>query len=121
MLGRTGNVSGECAGNLVRDNDVTGSKQVGVLFRPERGKEFTGNCNRIENNRLVNNGADDGFAVDVQGGTESVVFAGNEITETRSPAKRTAIRLGAETGGITLRDNRIKGFAKDVEGKPVTP
>jgi opacity protein-like surface antigen len=107
--------------NFVRNNDVTDSRQVGVVFRPERGKDFTGNRNRIENNRLVNNGADDGFAVDVQGGTEAVVFAGNEITETRSPAKRTAIRLGNETGGITLRDNRIKGFAKDVEGKPATP
>ena len=107
--------------NFVRDNDVIGSKEAGVLFRPERGKDFTGNRNRIENNRLVNNGTDDGFAVDVQGGTESVVFAGNEITETRSPAKRTAIRLGPETGGITLRNNRIRGFAKDVEGKLATP
>ncbi|MFA6545197.1 MAG: right-handed parallel beta-helix repeat-containing protein [Limisphaerales bacterium] len=107
--------------NLVRNNDVTGSKNVGVLFRPERGREFTGNRNRIENNRLVNNGAENGFAVDVQGGTESVVFGGNEITETRGSARRTAIRLGPETGDITLRDNLIKGFAKDVEGKPAPP
>lgn len=107
--------------NLVRDNDVTGSKEVGVLFRPERGREFTGNRNRIENNRIVNNGADDGFAVDVQGGTEFVVFADNEITETRNSAKRTAIRIGPETSSITLRDNRIKGFAKDVEGKASAP
>ena len=112
MLGRTGNVSGECAGNLVRDNDVTGSKQVGVLFRPERGKEFTGNCNRIENNRLVNNGADDGFAVDVQGGTESVVFAGNEITETRSPAsvaRQAASRcatIASRVSRRTWKENR---------------
>jgi hypothetical protein len=107
--------------NLVRDNDVRDSRKVGVLFRPERGREFAGNRNRIENNRLVNNGTEDGFAVDVQGGTESIVFAGNEITETRSTGKRTAIRLGPETGGIMLRDNRINGFAKDVEGKPATP
>jgi Right handed beta helix region len=104
--------------NLVRDNDVTGSRKVGVLFRPERGKEFTGNRNRIENNRLVNNGAEDGFAVDVQGGTESIVFSGNEITETRGPAQRTAIRLGTETSDITLRDNRIQGFATELTGKP---
>ncbi len=103
--------------NTVRDNDVTGSTKVGVLFRPERSRDFTGNRNRIEHNRLVNNGADDGFAVDVQGGTEAIVFVGNEITETRSPARRTAIRLGPETAGITLRDNRITGFAKNVEGE----
>ena len=107
--------------NIVRDNDVRDSAKVGVLFRPERGKEFAGNRNRIENNRLVNNGAEDGFAVDVQGGTQTIVFAGNEITETRGPGKRTAIRLGPETGGITLRDNRIKGFAKDVQGLPSAP
>jgi hypothetical protein len=103
--------------NLVRNNDVTGSREVGVLFRPELGKEFTGNRNRIENNRLLNNGADDGCAVDVQGGTESIVFAGNEIIETRSPARRTAIRLGPETRSITLHENRITGFAQDVAGE----
>jgi hypothetical protein len=102
--------------NLVRDNDVIGSKNVGLLFRREEGKDFTGNRNRIENNRFVDNGAKDGFAVDIQGGTESIELVGNEITDTRGPAKRTAIRLGPETSNITLRDNRIKGFAKEVEG-----
>lgn len=97
--------------NLVRGNEVIGSKTNGVLFRPERGKEFTGNRNRIENNKLVDNG---GFAVDVQGGTEAIVFAGNEIVETRGGG-RTAIRLGAETRDIKLENNHIKGFAKDVE------
>ena len=105
----------------VRNNDVTGSKKVGLLFRPERGRDFTGDRNRIENNRLVNNGAADGFAVDVQGVTEAIVFAGNEITETRGSDRRTAIRLGPETAGITLRDNRITGFSKNVEGEPATP
>ncbi len=102
--------------NLVRDNDVQGSKQVGLVFRPERGKEFTGNRNRIENNRLVNNGAEDGFAIDIQGGTEAIVLTGNQITDTRGPAKRTAIRLGPETREITLENNRLDGFHQDIEG-----
>jgi nitrous oxidase accessory protein NosD len=102
--------------NLVRDNDVTASKQRAVLFRPELGKEFTGNRNRIENNRLVDNGGEDGVAVDVQGGTESVAFAGNEIIETRGAAKRTAIRFGPETRDMTLEQNHIQGFAKEIEG-----
>ena len=87
-----------------------------VAFRPERGKEFTGNRNRIENNRLVDNGADSGFAVDIQGGTESIVLAGNEIIETR-PGARTAIRLGPDTHDIKLDGNRIEGFTKTVEGE----
>jgi hypothetical protein len=106
--------------NLVRDNEVSGSKQHAVLFRPERGKEFTGNRNRIENNRLIDNGGEDGVAVDVQGGTESVALAGNEIIETRGAAKRTAIRLGPETRDMTLEQNHIQGFSKEIDG-PANP
>jgi parallel beta-helix repeat protein len=102
--------------NLVRNNDVSSSKNVGVLFRPERSKDFTGNRNRIENNRLLNNGPENGFAVDIQGGTEWITLAGNEITETRGGTTRSAIRVGPDTKNITLRDNQINGFAKSTEG-----
>ncbi|EDY17964.1 hypothetical protein CfE428DRAFT_4394 [Chthoniobacter flavus Ellin428] len=102
--------------NIIRGNEVIDSKKSGVLFRPERGKDFTGNRNRIENNRLVDNGADNGFAVDIQGGTESIVLAGNEIIETRK-GTRTAIRLGPDTRDITMDGNRIEGFTKSVEGE----
>ena len=102
--------------NIVRDNEVIDSKKIGVLFRPERGKDFTGNRNRIENNRLVDNGADGGFAVDIQGGTDSIALTGNSIVETRKGA-RTAIRLGPDTRDIKLDNNRIEGFAKNVEGE----
>ena len=102
--------------NIVRDNEVVDSKTIGVFFRPERGKDFTGNRNRIENNRIVDNGSDGGFAVDIQGGTDSIALTGNEIVETRSGA-RTAIRLGPDTRDIKLDNNRIEGFAKNVEGE----
>ena len=91
------------------------SKKVGVLFRPERGEDFAGNRNRIENNRLVDNGAENGVAIDVQGGTRDVVIVGNEITEKRGEAQRAAIRLGAQTGNIQTQGNTIRGFAKDEE------
>jgi len=103
--------------NIVRGNEVIDSKKTGLLFRPEHGKDFTGNRNRIENNRLVDNGADTGFAVDIQGGTESIVLTGNDIIETRQ-GTRTAIRLGPDTRDIKLNNNRIEGFAKTVEGEP---
>ena len=103
--------------NLVRNNEIIGSQEVGLLFREERGKAFAGHRNRIENNRLVDNGAENGVAVEIEGGTESVMLVGNEISETRGPANRTAIRLGPETGHITLQNNRIQGFAKDLDGK----
>lgn len=101
--------------NLVRANEVIGSKSAGVLFRPERGKEFAGNRNRIESNQLIDNGGDTGFAVDVQGGTESIVITGNQIVSTGAGAARPAIRLGRDTSAIELRDNSIRGYATEVE------
>ena len=102
--------------NLVTGNQIQDSRDVGVLFRPEQGKDFAGHRNRIEKNRLIDNGPDQGFAVDIQGGTESIVLADNEIVDTRGGARRIAIRLGPETRDITLRNNRIQGFAKEVSG-----
>ena len=104
--------------NLVTGNEILQSLQVGVLFRPERGKDFAGHRNRIENNRIVDSGSTNGVAIDVQGATEAVVLSGNEILETRQPADRIAVRLGAETKGIEVRTNQIKGFATAVKQLP---
>jgi parallel beta-helix repeat protein len=100
--------------NLVRDNEISGSKTAGVLFRPERGPAFTGDRNRIEHNRLVDNGAAGGFAVDIQGGTRSIDLAGNEIVETRGAGERTAIRVGPQTQDVRLDNNHIEGFAHEL-------
>lgn len=102
--------------NLVTDNEILGSRAVGLLFRPERGPDFAGHRNRIQRNRFVDNGAQQGFAVDIQGGTQSIVLADNEIIDTRGDPNRTAIRLGPETRDITLRNNHIRGFAQGVSG-----
>ncbi len=101
--------------NLVTGNEILGSGQVGVLFRPERGKDFAGHRNRIENNRIVNSGSTKGVAIDVQGETEAVVLMGNDIVETREPSERIAVRLGAETKSIQVRSNQITGFATGVK------
>jgi hypothetical protein len=105
--------------NLVTGNEILGSRDVGVLFRPEQGKDFAGHRNRIEKNRLVDNGSDKGFAVDIQGGTEAIVLADNEIVDTRGGTRRTAIRLGPETRDIALRNNRIQGFVQAVSGPQI--
>jgi hypothetical protein len=101
--------------NLVCGSEIRRSKDVGILFRPERGRDFAGHRNRIERNRLVDNGGDKGFAIDVQGATESIVLTGNQIVETRGPAGRVAVRLGKDTRDIQWRDNTIQGFVKDIE------
>lgn len=101
--------------NLICDNEITGSGKAGVLFRPERGKAFAPHRNRVENNRIVNSGPADGVAVDVQGETESIVLAKNDIRETRDPQQRIGIRIGAQTKGVDLVENRIEGFSMAVQ------
>lgn len=101
--------------NLVSGNTITGSKEAGVLFRPERGPDFAGHRNRIEANTLRDNGGESGAAIDIQGGTQSLRIMGNTIEDTRGKGKRSAVRAGAETQDIVVEGNTIKGFAQDVE------
>jgi hypothetical protein len=100
--------------NLICDNDIVGSGKVGVLFRPERGKAFAPHRNRVENNRIIDSGPEDGVGIDVQGETDAIVLARNEIRETRLPMKRIGIRLGAQAGTIDMVENRIDGLAVPV-------
>ena len=98
--------------NLVRGNEVRGSRNVGLLFRPERGEGFTATGNIIEENRLIDNGPEDGASVDIQGVTAGNLLARNIIRETRAPAQRIGIRIGQDAGENELRDNQIEGFAE---------
>lgn len=100
--------------NLICDNQIIDSGAAGVLFRPERGKDFAPHRNRLERNRIENSGAEQGIGVDVQGQTEQVTIAANQILETRAPHERIGIRIGKETREIKLAGNRIEGFAQPV-------
>jgi nitrous oxidase accessory protein NosD len=100
--------------NLIRDNDVVRSGKVGVLFRPERGSAFAPHRNRLEKNRIVDSGPDDGIGIDVQGETESITLAGNQLRETRKPLNRVGIRIGPRIRELRLIDNTMEGFAADL-------
>jgi hypothetical protein len=100
--------------NVIRDNDVRTSGEVGILFRKERTAAFQGNRNRIEKNRILGLTQEGGIGIDVQGQTQSIHILGNEIRETQGPSKRVGIRIGPETEQITVADNRIEGFAEEV-------
>jgi hypothetical protein len=100
--------------NLVRDNEIVNSGKVGVLFRPERGKAFAPHRNRVENNRIVDSGPEEGIGIDVQGETDAIILSRNDIRETRQPMKRIGIRIGAQTGDVQLVENTIDGLAVDV-------
>lgn len=109
--------------NLVRDNEIRRSGQAGVLFRPERGKEFAPHRNVIERNHIVDSGDAKGVGVDVQGQVESITLMKNRIEETRDPMERIGVRIGAETKDIRLVDNRIEGYAQAVvhQQRPAKP
>jgi Right handed beta helix region len=94
--------------NIVRDNEIERSGKVGVLFRGE-AKSFAGHRNRIEKNRIVDSGPDTGIGVDIQGETESITIAHNEIRETRQPMSRIGVRIGPKTSDVRLEENRIEG------------
>lgn len=100
--------------NLICNNQITRSGKVGVLFRGDP-KAFAAHRNRLEKNRIVDSGPEDGIAVDVRGQSEGVVIGHNEIRETRGPARRIGIRIGADTKAIQLIDNRIEGFAETIK------
>jgi hypothetical protein len=99
--------------NIVRDNEILRSGKTGLLFRPERGEGYTAKGNLVENNRIIDSGPEDGVAVDIQGVTAGNTLARNEIRETRGPAKRIGMRLGADTGENTFQDNTVVGFAQN--------
>jgi hypothetical protein len=101
--------------NLVIGNTVRASTAQGVLFRPERGPDFAGHRNRIENNVLVNNGSAKAAAIEVKGGTRDVRLTGNQVEQTGGGEGRVGIRLGAETQGIVVEGNRLTGFTTEIE------
>jgi hypothetical protein len=69
---------------------------------------------RIERNEIVNSGGDEGVAIDIQGGTESIELLDIHLVESRGASKRIGVKLGAETKNIRLTDNRIEGFSQPV-------
>jgi len=96
--------------NLIRDNDIRRSGAAGIHFRGGN-KAFAPHRNRIEGNRIIDSGGEKGVAIDINGETEAVVIAKNELRETRKPLSRIGILIGAETRDIRHADNRIEGFA----------
>jgi hypothetical protein len=100
--------------NVVRDNDVRASGEVGILFRKERAAAFQGNRNRIENNRILGVIKERGIGIDVQGQTESIAITTNQIRATHEAGQRIGIRIGSEAKEIKLEANRIEGFSQEV-------
>lgn len=100
--------------NIVRDNDIRGSGEVGILFR-EGGTAYNAHRNRIENNRIVELTKEFGVGIDIRGETGQLQIRNNEIRHSSPPLKRVGVRIGAKAGEITLAANRIEGFSEAVQ------
>ena len=100
--------------NVVRENEIRTSAEVGILFRKERSAAFQGHRNIIEKNQIFGVTKETGIGIDVQGQTQSIKILANEIRETQAPSKRVGIRIGPDTETITLAGNRIEGFSEQV-------
>ncbi len=99
--------------NLVRDNDIRRSSIAGIRFRGGK-KAFAPHRNRIERNRILDSGGEQGVAIDITGETESITLLENELRETRKPLSRIGIRIGAKARDIRCVDNQIEGFATPI-------
>src|SRR5262249_35083281 len=83
--------------NLIRKNDIQRSGEVGVLFRRDEGGAFSPNRNRLEDNRIIDSGGEEGVGVKLEGQVQSIQITGNEIRETRGRASRIGVRIEPET------------------------
>lgn len=100
--------------NIVRNNEVLRSGKTGIYLRQEHGPTFSPSRNRIEANRVVDSGTENGVAVDIEGVTESVTLKGNTLIESRQPAARIGVRISKEAKQIVMAENRIDGFSTPV-------
>jgi len=109
--------------NLLRGNRVVGNHQDGILFRNET-EGMAGHRNRIEYNRIENNGLKQAAAgIRVRGETRDLVLTGNIIRDTRPAGERrqtTGIVLEEKAGQVEIKDNTIEATTpiRDQRGEP---
>lgn len=100
--------------NLIRGNEIRGSREAGVLFRGV-DRDSAPHRNRLEDNHILDNGGENGIGIDIQGEAGTIAVSRNEIRETRQSLKRIGVRIGARTGDVNLEDNTIQGFSVSVQ------
>ncbi|MBU6398958.1 MAG: right-handed parallel beta-helix repeat-containing protein [Verrucomicrobia bacterium] len=97
--------------NLIADNQVLSNREEGVYFREETAG-MAGHRNRLEKNRIENNGEAGGVAgIRVRGQTANLVFKDNIIRDTRPAGQQRqtiGIRIEADAGPVDLEGNSIQ-------------
>lgn len=101
--------------NLIRRNIVRSNSMDGIFFRNET-LGMAAHRNRIEENIIENNGAEDNASgIRIRGQTNNLVFRNNIIRDTREAKlqrQNVGIRIEEQVGQITLEGNKIKAKIK---------
>ena len=107
--------------NVIRNNQIEGSGEVGITFRNEPNEGRSPHRNIVENNRITNSGSDkNGIGIDIQGETQSITIRGNQISEIREGGEHIGVQIGNKTAKILLEKNEFSGLAvgvRDLRGK----
>ena len=104
--------------NLIRNNTIRRSGEIGVLFRTDRGAGRSPDRCVVEDNRVEDSGLKgDGVAIDLTGVAEGLVIRGNRLADTR-PAdpgrRRIGIRIAPGVLRPVVEGNEIRGMDQDL-------
>jgi hypothetical protein len=104
--------------NLVRDNTIRRSGEIGVLFRTDRGVGRSPDRCVLENNLIEDSGQlGDCVAVDLTGVAEDLVIRGNRLVDTRPATdqrRRIGIRVAPDILRPVIEDNEMQGMDEDL-------
>ncbi len=99
--------------NIIRKNNIIDSGECGMLFREER-ENFTATGNKVEGNIIKNLKSETGIGISIQGLTKENEICRNEIVELGESSKKIGIKLTQTAKDNLIKDNKIKGFAKEI-------
>lgn len=105
--------------NLLRGNQVVGNGSNGFYFRNET-EGMAPHRNRIEDNRIEDNGRTSGTAgILIRGEPSGLVFENNVIRDTRATTSRTqtvGIQVEGQVGSLKIGTNQIEA-STDVDDR----
>jgi hypothetical protein len=96
--------------NVIVGNEISASRETGLLFRPEKDAAAAGHRNRIERNRFLDNGGEDGAAVTFAAPARDVILRDNIMRESRGTAGRVGIRIKDAQASFEESGNKAEGM-----------
>jgi len=100
--------------NIIRENLIESNGLYGIHFRKE-AEPMGGHRNRIECNRILNNGGKQGgYGIRIDGETHDILIFKNVIGDTNPEGKkcqRVGVYVSPHTERINLQNNEFQGNA----------